>query len=210
MDAGGGGMRGRPGGWGQALRALRQRSNMKQDDAARRLQVSQSYVSRLENGVITPSPEIAERLAELLHNPVHRPLIDQLKSIVRHSPHAVALMTLNDGRIAVIEASQSFHNMGPQLHLAGGELGVGDSLEEKVERLVCRAVEAGAFEGAIACIEFVWRAHRDGQWRYFHSVQTPVFTGTQWLVHSATSLISEKVHDRFKVENCGLERVHQF
>ncbi|MGY6532582.1 helix-turn-helix domain-containing protein [Glycocaulis sp.] len=203
-------MRGRPGGWGQALRALRQRSNMKQEDAADRLQVSQSYISRLENGVITPSPDIAERLAKLLHNPVHRPLIDQLRSIVRHSPHAVALMVLNDGGIAVIEASQSFHNTGPQLHLAGGELGVGDSLEEKVERLVCRAVEAGAFEGAIACIEFVWRAHRDGRWRYFHSVQTPVFTGTQWLVHSATALLRAETYDRFVEENGGPERLHHF
>ena len=102
---------------------------MKQDDAALiGFRSAKSYISRLENGVITPSPgyrrALGGAIAQSGTSPVDRPAqIDCPAFTLMRSP----LMALNDGRIAVIEASQSFHNMGPQLHLAGGELGVGDS-----------------------------------------------------------------------------------
>ncbi|MCC5981896.1 MAG: helix-turn-helix transcriptional regulator [Oceanicaulis sp.] len=209
-EGNGRGLEGKSAKWGRALRALRLRSNMKQDDAARRLQVSQSYVSRLENGVITPSPEIAARLASLIHTPAHRPLIDQLKSVVLHSPHAVALLSCTDRVVQVEAASQRFRDAGPPFDRYFDGLAVNDPLGQTVAGLVCRAVQAGAFDGEIACIEFVWTAEVSAARRYFHSVQTPIFSGTEWLVHSATALLRAEAYDRFVEENGGPERVHHF
>lgn len=209
-ETGGTGREGTSGWWGPALRALRLRSNMKQDDAASRLRVSQSNISRLENGVITPSPDIIARLRTLLHSPVHRPLVDQLRAIVRHAPHAVALLALNEGAVHVVESSARFRHAGLPFNTYTPGSGVADLLGQRVADLVQRAVDCGAFEGEIACLEQVWEAVIDGDQRYFHSVQTPVFTGAEWMVHSATALISRTVFERFTAENDGTSRVHHF
>lgn len=183
---------------------------MKQDDAASRLHVSQSYISRLENGVITPSPEIIARLQTLLHSPVHRPLVDQLRAIVRHAPHAVALLALRDGAVCVMEASARFRQAGLPFNTYMPGSSVADLLGQRVADLVEGAVDCGAFDGEIACLEQVWEAVINGEQRYFHSVQTPVFTGAEWMVHSATALINQAVFERFTAENHGTSRVHHF
>lgn len=207
----GAGREGTSGRWGAALRALRLRSNMKQDDAASRLQVSQSYVSRLENGVIAPSPEIIARLRTLLHNPVHRPLVDQLRAIVRHSPHAVALLALQDSTINVLEASRRFRNADPPFDAYRLGMDITTPLGAQIAQLVRLSLDHGAFEGEIACVELVWEAPlASGETRYCHSVQTPVFTGSQWLVHSATASISAAAYEAFVSENEGPECVHDF
>lgn len=204
------GQDGRPVGWGPALRALRLRSNMKQEDAADRLQVSQSYISRLENGVITPSAEIAERLGSLIHNPAHRSLTDQLRFVVLHSPHAVALLSCSGSTVQVEAASRRFRDAGPPFDRYYDGLVVNDPLGQAVARFVGRVVQAGAFEGEIACIEFVWTAEVSATRRYFHSVQTPIFSGTEWLVHSATATMAAESYDRFLKEHGGPERTHCF
>ena len=206
----GAGREGTPGRWGLALRALRLRSNMKQDDAASRLKVSQSYVSRLENGVIEPSREIAARLRELLRNPVRRPLVDQLRAIVRHSPHAVALLAYRDGAVAVIEASSRYRHAGPPFEAYTPGMETADPLGQAVSDIVREVLACGAFEGDVACVERIWRAPVDGERRCFHSVQTPVFTGSEWLVHSATATMSAESYDAFLRKNGGPERVHDF
>lgn len=184
---------------------------MKQDDAASRLQVSQSYVSRLENGVIAPSPEIIARLRSLLHNPVHRPLVDQLRAIVRHSPHAVALLALQDSTINVLEASRRFRNADPPFDAYRLGMEITSPLGAQIAQLVRLSLDHGAFEGEIACVELVWKAPlASGETRYCHSVQTPVFTGSEWLVHSATASISAAAYDTFVSENEGPECVHDF
>lgn len=204
------GCEGTPGRWGPALRALRLRSNMKQDDAASRLRVSQSYISRLENGVVEPSPDIISRLRALLHNPVHRPLVDQLCAIVRHSPHAVALLAYRDGAVSVIEASSRYRHAGPPFDAYLPDMQTADPLGQAVSNIVRQVLACGAFDGEIACMEVVWRAPVDGEMRSFHSVQTPVFTGTEWLVHSATAAMSAAGYKAFLARNGGPEIVHGF
>lgn len=201
---------GTPGGWGLALRALRLRSNMKQEDAASRLKVSQSYISRLENGVIEPSCEITTRLRELLCNPVHRPLVDQLRTIVRHAPHSVALLALRDGTVRVIEASARYRQAGPPFEAYVPDMETADPLGQAVSDIVREVLACGAFAGDVACVEQVWQAPVDGERRCFHSVQTPVFTGAEWLVHSATASISPETYNAFLGRNGGPERVHDF
>jgi transcriptional regulator with XRE-family HTH domain len=183
---------------------------MKQDDAASRLQVSQSYISRLENGVIEPSPDIVSRLRELLHNPVHRPLVDQLRAIVRLSPHAVALLACEGDRVSVVEASARFRNAGPPFAAYSPDMDVTDPLGVVVAGLVRQVLDCGAFTGEIACVELVWQTELEGTMRYFHSVQTPVFTGTEWLVHSATAAMSAAGYEAFLSTNGGRELVHHF
>lgn len=204
------GREGTSGWWGPALRALRLRSNMKQDDAASRLQVSQSYVSRLENGVIEPSREIVSRLRELLHNPVHRPLVDQLRTVVRHSPHAVALLACEAGRVSVVEASLRFRNAGPPFDAYTPDMKTADPLGQVVAGLVRRVLDCGAFAGEIACVELVWQSPVQDKLCCFHSVQTPVFTGAEWLVHSATATMSKAALEHFVSQNGGPEKVHHF
>ncbi|WP_429911974.1 helix-turn-helix domain-containing protein [Glycocaulis sp.] len=201
---------GTPGRWGPALRALRLRSNMKQDDAASRLQVSQSYISRLENGVIEPSPDIVSRLRELLQNPVHRPLVDQLRAIVRHSPHAVALLAYRDGAVSVIEASSRYRQAVPPFEAYRPGMEIADSLGQAVSDIVREVLSCGAFEGEVACMERVWQAPVENELRYFHSVQTPVFTGSDWLVHSATAAMSPAGYEAFLTRNGGPALVHHF
>lgn len=209
-EGNGTGREGTSGWWGPALRALRLRSNMKQDDAASRLKVSQSYISRLENGVIEPSPDIVLRLRELLHNPVHRPLVDQLRAIVRHSPHAVALLTNEGERVRVIEASLRFRQAGPPYDSLTPGIEVTDPLGRLVAGFVRQLIGYGAFNGEIACAELVWHAPVEGEMRWFHSVQTPVFTGSEWLVHTATASMSEGAFEHFINRNGGPEKVHHF
>jgi len=196
--------------WGEALRALRLRSNMKQEDAASRLQVSQSYISRLENGVITPSPEIAARLRELICNPAHRPLADQLKAVVRHSPHAVALLACRGEEVVVEEASARFRSNSPPIRHLHKEMCATDPLGKRMGELACTLVRTGAFEGKVACVEFAWRAEVADRLRNLLSIQTPVYAGTEWLVHSATVQISSAAYDSFTQRHQGTMRVHQF
>ena len=196
--------------WGVALRALRLRTNMKQEDAASRLQVSQSYVSRLENGVIAPSAEVIGRLKELLHNPVQRPLLEQLRAIVRYAPHAVALLAWREGRVSVIEASERFRQAQPPFDSYRPGMKISDPVGREIDVIIRSVLEGGAFDGEIACMEQVWRAEQDGELRHFRSVQTPVFAGAEWLIHSATALISETTFERFTRENGGPEKVHHF
>lgn len=209
-EGNGRGLEGKSVKWGRALRALRQRSNMKQEDAADRLQVSQSYVSRLENGVITPSPEIAERLRELLQNPVHRPLVDQLRAIVRYSPHAVALLANDGEHVSAVEASVRCRNAGPPFEKYTTGMTTTDPLGQVVASLVRRIIDCGAFQDEIACLELVWQASIKDELRFFHSVQTPVFVGAQWLVHSATATIKQDTFEDFISRNGGPEKVHHF
>lgn len=183
---------------------------MKQEDAASRLRVSQSYISRLENGVIEPSPDIVSRLRELLHNPVHRPLVDQLRAIVRHSPHAVALLACENDRVSVVEASARFHNAGPPFAAYSPSMEISDLLGKAVSDIVGEVLACGAFEGEVACMERVWHAPVKNEMRYFHSVQTPVFTGFEWLVHSATAAMSAAGYEAFLTRNGGPALVHHF
>lgn len=183
---------------------------MKQEDAASRLQVSQSYISRLENGVITPSPEIAARLRALICNPAHRPLADQLKAVVRHSPHAVALLAYRSEGVVVEEASARFRRGGPAVRHFPTEIRATDPLGKRVGELACTLVRTGAFEGKVACVELAWQAEVEDRLRNLLSIQTPVYAGTEWLVHSATVRISGVAYDNFKQRNHGTMRVHQF
>lgn len=205
-----GGPQGSPKGWGRALRALRRRKNMKQEDVAGRLQVSQSYVSRLENGVVIPSPEIVERLSQLLYNPAYRPVGEQLRAIVRHSPHAVALMALKGDVIEVIEGSERFRETCPLMQPGSAGAQITYSADGPFADLFERMVDAGSFEGEVACIEFAWRAKVEGAWRHFHSIQTPIYASDRWLIHSVTSPISEDAYNHFLRENGGPERLHPF
>lgn len=195
---------------GRSLRALRRRKNIKQEDVADRLQVSQSYVSRLENGVIMPSPEIVERLSRLLYNPAHRPLVEQLKTIVRHGPHAVALLTLKDGAIDILEASERFRTACPAILPGDADTPRTDTMHGPIAEFVGRLVNAGAFDGEVACIEFAWRVEKQGAWQHFHSVQTPIYASDRWLIHSVTSVIGHEAYQRFLNENNGPERLHTF
>lgn len=194
--------------WGARLRAFRRRHNIKQEAAAHLLNVSQSYVSRMENGVLDPSPDIRERLAALVLNPAHRHPLNQLVLIVRRSPHLDALISRRDGLPHIEAASGGFLAAPPfiaQPHPSGGP-----QPAEQVAPPLRRAIEAGAFDGEIACLELLWRDRSNGETRYYHSVFTPVSGGGEWLLHSATAPLDSDGFARLSRAQDGLEIIHRF
>ena len=163
--------------WGEALRMFRSRNGFKQEAAASLLGVSQAYISRVENGTVTPSDALVQRLKILSRQPEHRPIIDLVRTSVRHTPALTCLLVLNDGELIIEEHSRTFHGAGHPFdqHRRGSPFlwkYVGDEARAAMQALV----RAGAFDGRLGLMEAVWTTapREDGALRHFQTLFTPL------------------------------------
>ncbi len=67
--------------------------------------VSQTYVSRLETGLVLPPPAVAEAVLRLAEDPRTRSLFDDLRATVHHSPFPCLLLQTGPGGRSVEAAS---------------------------------------------------------------------------------------------------------
>lgn len=160
--------------WGEELKAFRQRSGLKQQAAAHLLDVSQAYVSRLENGAATPSPDLEARLRRLLTEPAHRPLYDHVRALITYSPYAVSLISERDGKIVVEAASRALLETAPFKGLeVGGVMNI--DLGAEANGIIDELLKTGAFAGDVAYAEVLWTYDgKDGETSHWRTVQTPL------------------------------------
>jgi transcriptional regulator with XRE-family HTH domain len=179
--------------WGEELKAFRQRSGLKQEAAAGLLDVSQAYISRLENGSAKPSADLAERLHRMLSDPAHRPLYDHVRALVTHSPYFVALITARHGEVVVEAASRSLVDLPPFRGLKVGNI-LDIDLGGEAHDLLDDLMDVGAFGGGIAFAEVVWTwpgTARDAP-SHWKTVQAPLRKDDgDWVLHASNLQITD-------------------
>lgn len=181
--------------WGECLRLFRTRNSLKQEAAASLLGVSQAYISRVENGTVLPSDTLIERFRLLWRQPEHRPMIELIKTAVRHAPSLTCLFTLRDGRLFIEEHSRTFYGAGHPFdrHRRGSPFlweYVGDEAREAMKALT----GAGAFEGRLGLMEAVWTTapRSDGALRHFQTLFTPLRADDgEWRLQASMTEITE-------------------
>lgn len=179
--------------WGEELKAFRQRSGLKQEAAAHLLDVSQAYVSRLENRAATPSPELEERLRRLLTEPAHRPLYDHVRALISYSPYLVSLISARDGQVVVEAASRSLLDAEPFRGLKVGEV-MNIDLGHEANGIIGELMSTGAFSGKIAYAEVAWTWESpDGASRsHWRTIQVPLKKDAgEWVLCASNIQISE-------------------
>lgn len=143
--------------WASRVRTVRQRLHLKQVALAQLIGVSQTYVSRLEAGSVTPPDDIVAALERLSEDPRTRSPFDDLLALVRFSPFAclVARALPADGRFPVEAASMSMR----ETYLGTGCLDLTD--DDRLAELCAHATalhEAGLCEGRVLAATAPWTA----------------------------------------------------
>ena len=182
-------------GWGESLRLFRVRNGLKQEAAAGMLGVSQAYISRVENGTVAPSDTLIQRMSVLWRQPEHRPVIDLIKTAVRHAPSLTCLFSLREGVVVIDEHSRAFYGAGHPFdkHARGSPFlwrYVGEEAREAMKALT----RAGAFDGRIGLMEAVWTTapRPDGGLRHFQTVFTPLRADDgEWRLQASMVEIAE-------------------
>lgn len=65
---------------GKRIKQIRLSKKLTQDELAEKLELTKSYISKLENGVTIPNVSLLYSLADILNVSVHEFFIEQLKS----------------------------------------------------------------------------------------------------------------------------------
>jgi len=163
--------------WAAELRAFRHRNALKQEATASLLGVSQAYISRVENGTVTPSPALIQRLTILSRQPDHRPVIDLVKAAIRHSPALCCLYLREGEEVFIEEHSRAFYGAGHPFdqHRRGGKMRW-EIIGDEARSAICALTRAGAFEGRIGYMEVVWSTPpcEAKPLRHFRSGFTPI------------------------------------
>lgn len=143
--------------WSAKLREFRSRNNLKQEATAEIIGVSQTYVSRLEAGLIKPSGAVRERLIKLLASRENRPMLDYWKAVAKSSPFPVALLKETRGQVEVVEISPAIHDLGePFTKIEPGTF-LEKVLDEEALKNITGLIEQGLFDGSIGAMDGVWR-----------------------------------------------------
>jgi transcriptional regulator with XRE-family HTH domain len=181
--------------WGERLRLFRTRTGLKQEAAASLLGVSQAYVSRVENGSVAPSDTLIQRLRIVSRQPQHRPLLELIKTAVRHAPSLTTLLVLDRGTLTIEEHSRAFYGAGHPFdqHRRGSRFlwkYVGQEARAAMQALT----QNGAFEGRIGFMEAVWTTapRANGELRHFHTPFTPLRVDDgEWRLQASMVEITE-------------------
>lgn len=151
--------------WAKTVRYLRTRLRLNQAAMAELTGVSQTYISRIEAGSATRSPEIAEAIQRLCENPRTRAVFDDFLSSVRFSPFDCLVLDQTEDALVVVAVSP-----GLQARIAG--LGVLGDLNETGLDELCRQAglvfEAGIRDGHVAGARGLWQ-EGDTFWQVNHS-----------------------------------------
>lgn len=142
--------------WATRARALRQRLALKQAAMAQLIGVSQTYISRLESGLVRPSQPLIDAIARLTRNPRTRSPFDDILALVEHSPFACFVVRPAPASgVYPLEAVS-----GPMRETYSGDaadLGACDTLAE-LRAHVDAICEAGLFDGRVATARGPWQA----------------------------------------------------
>lgn len=168
--------------WAKTVRSLRTRLRLNQGDLARLAGVSQTYVSRLEAGSATPTPEVAAAILALCENPRTRSVFDDFLSSIRHSPFHCLLLDREDERLRVMAASPSmrrdFVGDGAMADLADCGL---TGLADQALAVYTAGLEDGHLAGGLG----LWASGDDRYWRVH---LTPIRDEAgQWFLHLTLS-----------------------
>lgn len=156
------------------------------------LGVSQSTISRIESGSLTPKAELRAKLDRFLAEPVNQPLFSRCRAVVQASPVVSFLLGVRGGEVVLDAAS------APALALSRpwSEQTVGEPLQgalgdEAMDHLH-RLVTLGAFRGAVNCIETLWTTDSQEDASTWRIVFVPVRDDLgDWFLHAtAVSLTS--------------------
>lgn len=140
--------------WAKRVRALRQRLNLKQSAMAQLIGVSQTYISRLEAGIVAPTEALTGALTRLTRDPRTRSPYDDILALVEYSPFACFVVCYEPAgeRYAIEAASPLMRQryLGQTGDLTGCDALAG--LRDHVDTLC----GAGAREGRIAAARMPW------------------------------------------------------
>ncbi len=203
--------------WGEALRAFRVRNNLKQEAAGHMLGVSQAFVSRIESGSLTPSPNVEMRLRALLTAPAHRPVVDYVKALVSRSPHITFLLSLKANEIWVEAASTAALALTVRLHASAPTLVVGQPLKlgdrPEVLGTLERLIADGGFAGRVASMDAIWSAPltKTGETLFFSNTLIPMRDEmARWFVHGTTQIITEAKFQRLESDWGGMFKFENY
>jgi transcriptional regulator with XRE-family HTH domain len=185
--------------WGKTVRNLRARLNVNQAEFAKLAGVSQTYISRIEAGRVTPTPRVAEAILQLAENPQTRSVFDDFVASVRHSPYVCVLFELADENCRVHERSK-------------GSVGVckahkgdppGSPWLENVRAVNEKIIAAGGLHGAVDHAEALFKHHLV-EGAFVRMVGTPIRDESgAWFIHCTFKRIDAEEHGRLLDEHGG-------
>ena len=174
--------------WARTVRTLRARLNLNQAGFARLVDVSQTYISRLESGRIRPTERVAEAILRLAENPRTRSAFDDFLASVRHNPYACCLIGAKQNELQLIAASVIFT---ARFGDADKALAEGAVLETCARHLI----RAGILSGEVDRADCLYKpgAGLDAHWR---AVFTPIRDETgEWFMHAMLREISAEDYE---------------
>lgn len=180
------------------LRQFRRRVGLKQEALAEHLCVSQGYYSRLENGRLSPSPEVHDRITALLSSSVFENVAVRWRKSVQHSYLPVSMIYADHGTVKLLEFSRGFRAMGG-IYATGqtGEV-LENVLGEDADRHFSELKALGAFDGALTLVRNIWATQGAEQNTFFKAVTTVLPDETYgFILHSQHSQISEREYNSY-------------
>jgi transcriptional regulator with XRE-family HTH domain len=186
--------------WAKTVRALRLRLRLKQGAMAELIGVSQTYISRLEAGIVEPAPHVAEAIRRLSRDPRTRSTFDDFVATVRHSPFHCFLVQPDPGagRYTVEAVSPSLARAAP-VASESSDLGACPRLEPMREQIdaVCAA---GLNEGRILSAMTFWKDGSEAP-RCWTTLYIPIRdeTGTCF-IHGAVTELDPDEFERRRTE----------
>lgn len=186
--------------WAKTVRALRLRLRLKQGAMAELIGVSQTYISRLEAGIVEPAPHVAAAIRRLSENPRTRSTFDDFVATIRHSPFHCFLIHPEPeaGRYTVEAISPSLSTAAPVASTAG-DLGACPDLEPMRAQIdaVCAA---GLSEGRVLSATAYWRDGGERP-RCWATLYTPIRDETgACFIHGTVTELDRDEFDRRRSE----------
>lgn len=183
--------------WGAELRTFRLRKKMKQEAVASHIGVSQAYISRLESGVASITPEIRSRVEKLLSTRENRPHFDHWLATVRYSSGLPVVLRYENGHATIVEIGRGYRELDePFCSLKPGDR-LDSVLGEQMETRLRDMMDLGLFDGEVMCMEGLWKARASRMNYYFCSVNVPVRDDMgNWYVHSTNHPLSREAFEK--------------
>lgn len=166
---------------------------MKQEVAARLLEVSQASVSRLEAGHLLPDPQLQARIEALLKTRDHLSQFEHWLATVRHSPGLTCLLQPDSGGTLVVEIGEGFSDLGAPFDAVAPGHRIPDLFGNALD-IALHHVHATLISDPDAlCLEGLWSTSGPTRRHFFKSAYTPVRDdeGT-WYLHSSHSALSQE------------------
>ncbi|XBQ15038.1 MAG: helix-turn-helix transcriptional regulator [Oceanicaulis sp.] len=185
--------------WARQVREFRERVKLKQDALADLLLVSQSTVSRLESGTLTPAPALRARLERLFSRPENEPLFSRCRTLVAVSPAICFLLGLRDGAIVLEAASEPARRLGPPWSEQAVGAPLRGDLGADAPAHLKKLVELGVFRGEVSSVDVLWTQGAGEATERWHTVFVPVRDEAgDWFLHGTAVAIDAEEFARFE------------